>query len=75
MISEAVILTRNAVKGKDPDRLNRPVPPSLSPTNLESDPPATDMPEGHVSILGSTTGTLYICATSQFEHRDFRSKI
>jgi putative endonuclease len=32
------------------------------------------MPEGHVYILGSTTGTLYIGVTSKFDQRLFEHK-
>jgi putative endonuclease len=32
------------------------------------------MPEGHVCILGSTTGTLYTGVTSQFDRRIFEHR-
>jgi putative endonuclease len=67
----AVILSA----AKDPDALiatdtARPFQPRIPFQPY----PRVKMPEGHVYILGSTTGTLYTGVTSKFDQRLFEHK-
>jgi predicted GIY-YIG superfamily endonuclease len=65
----AVILS----EPKDPEEFVPPLPlESFGHTSqISNEPP---MPEGHVYILGSTTGTLYTGVTSKFDRRLFEHK-
>jgi putative endonuclease len=65
----AVILSA----AKDPEEFVVPLPlESFGHTSrISKEPP---MPEGHVYILGSTTGTLYTGVTSKFDQRLFEHK-
>jgi putative endonuclease len=65
----AVILS----EAKDPEEFVTPLPlESFGHTSRTSKEPR--MPEGHVYILGSTTGTLYTGVTSKFDQRLFEHK-
>jgi putative endonuclease len=66
----AVILSA----AKDPDEFKATDTVRTSPLQIPHHSQEPQMPEGHVYILSSTTGTLYTGVTSKFDQRLFEHR-